>query len=116
MSIKWNSDVIKSKYVTQKIKEIPLVINKAANNNNKIDLVFLLRTGESLNIKIDSFNKSLKPLLSRHRIVKSLKSLSWLCSKTEHHPNVRSSEHIGISKLTGKRVECKPSAVLDHLR
>ena len=43
--------------------------------------MFLLRTGESLDIKIDSFNKSLKPLLSRHRIVKWLKSLSWLCSK-----------------------------------
>ena len=46
-----------------------------------MDAVFLLRTGESLDIKIDSFNKILKPLLSRHRIVKSLKSLSWLCSK-----------------------------------
>ena len=57
--------------------------NKAAksNNNNEIDAVFLLRTGESLDIKTDYFNKSLKPLLSRHRIVKSLKSLSWLCSK-----------------------------------
>ena len=28
---------------------------------------------------------------------------------------VRSSEHIGISHLTAKRVECKPSAVSDHL-
>ena len=36
-------------------------------------------------------------------------------SKTEHHLNVRSSEHIGISYLTGKRVECKLSAVSDHL-
>ena len=35
--------------------------------------------------------------------------------KTERHLNVRSSEHIGISHLTGKRVECKPSAVSDHL-
>ena len=35
--------------------------------------------------------------------------------KTERHLNVRSSEHIGISHLAGKRVECKPSAVLDHL-
>ena len=34
--------------------------------------------------------------------------------KTERHLNVRSSEHIGISHLTGKRVECKPFAVLDH--
>ena len=31
--------------------------------------MFFLKTGESLDIKIDSFNKSLKPLLSRHRIV-----------------------------------------------
>ena len=43
--------------------------------------MFLLRIGESLDIKTDSFNKSLKLLLSGHRIVKLLKSLSWLCSK-----------------------------------
>ena len=35
--------------------------------------------------------------------------------KTECHLNVRSSEHIGISHLTGKRVECKPSTVSDPL-
>ena len=35
--------------------------------------------------------------------------------KTEHHHNVKSSKHIGISHLTGKRVECKLSAVSDHL-
>ena len=35
--------------------------------------------------------------------------------KTERHLNVRSSEHIGISHFTEKRVECKPSAVSDHL-
>ena len=34
---------------------------------------------------------------------------------TERHLNVRSSEHIGRSHLTGKRVECKPSAVSNHL-
>ena len=43
--------------------------------------MLLLKTWESLDIKKDSFNKSLEPLLSRHRIVKSLKSRSWLCSK-----------------------------------
>ena len=35
--------------------------------------------------------------------------------KTEPHLNVRCSEYIGISHSTGKRVECKPSAVSDHL-
>ena len=35
--------------------------------------------------------------------------------KTQCHLNIRSSEHIGISHLTGKRVECKPSTVSDHL-
>ena len=35
--------------------------------------------------------------------------------KTERHLNVRSSEHIGISHLTGKRVECKPFSVSDRL-
>ena len=35
--------------------------------------------------------------------------------KAERHLDVRSIEHIGISHLTGKRVEYKPSAVSDHL-
>ena len=35
--------------------------------------------------------------------------------KTERHFNVRSSEYIGISYVTGKRVECKQSAVSNHL-
>ena len=34
--------------------------------------------------------------------------------KTERYLNVRSSEHKGISHLTGTRVEWKPSAVSDH--
>ena len=100
-----------------------MVINKAAesNNNNGIDAMFLLKAGESLDIKIDYFIKSLKPLLSRHRIVKSIASLKrkikiipkelqshlvykFSCGncnvtyyvKTERYLNVRSSEHIGI--------------------
>ena len=32
-----------------------------------------------------------------------------------HHLNERSSKHICISHLTGKEVECKPSAVSHHL-
>ena len=43
--------------------------------------MFLSTTQEPLDIKIDSFNKSLKQLLLRHRTEKLLKSLSWLCSK-----------------------------------
>ena len=35
--------------------------------------------------------------------------------KAEHQRSRRSSEHLGISHLTGKRVECKPSAVSDYL-
>ena len=35
--------------------------------------------------------------------------------KTEHHLNLRSGEHIGLSPLTGNRVVCKPSAISDHL-
>ena len=45
-------------------------------------------------------------------------SLTWyinLWPKTEYHLKVRSSEDIGISHLTGKWAECKPSAALDHL-
>ena len=36
-------------------------------------------------------------------------------AKTERHVNVRSSEHLVISNLAGKRLKCKPSAVSDHL-
>ena len=36
-------------------------------------------------------------------------------AKTERLLNVRSNEQIVISHLTGKSVECKPSAVSDHL-
>ena len=36
--------------------------------------------------------------------------------KTERHLNVRSSDHMSMSYLTGETVECKPSAVSDpHL-
>ena len=44
-----------------------------------------LRTGESLDIEIDSFNKALKPLLSQHRTVKLLTSLSrlWIKERSE---------------------------------
>ena len=35
--------------------------------------------------------------------------------KTERHLNIRSSEHIGLSPLTGNRVTCKPSAKFDYL-
>ena len=31
--------------------------------------------------------------------------------KTEYNSNLRSAEHLGISHLTGKRIECKPSEV-----
>ena len=35
----------------------------------------------------------------------------YILCKTERHLNVRSNEHKGISNLTGKKIECKPSAV-----
>ena len=38
-----------------------------------------------------------------------------LTTAKRNHLNVRSSEHIGISYLTGKRVEFKPPAVSGHL-
>ena len=41
--------------------------------------MFLLRTGESLDIKIDSFLKSLKPLLSRNRLVNNCLIYLLLC-------------------------------------
>ena len=53
-------------------------LNKSLNKDNGIDALFLLRTGESLDGKINSFNKSLKPLLSRHRILKSLRIILML--------------------------------------
>ena len=34
--------------------------------------------------------------------------------KTKRHLNIVCSENLGITHLTGKRVECQPYAVLDH--
>ena len=39
--------------------------------------MLLLRTAGSADTEKDSFDKSLNPLLSRHRIVKSLIDLQW---------------------------------------
>ena len=36
--------------------------------------------------------------------------------KTKRHLKVRSSEYLGISHLTRRRVECKPSAVSNYLQ
>ena len=38
-----------------------------------------------------------------------------LLDKIKRHFNVRPGEHLGISDLAGKNVECKPSADSDHL-
>ena len=80
------------------------------------------------NIKIilKSTNRLFPPFRFKDVIAKELQSrivnifscgnYSVTCyGKTEHHLNVRSTEHIRISRLTGKKVECKPSAVSDHL-
>ena len=64
-----------------------------------------------------SFKDVIPKELQPHLVYKFLCSkCNVTCyGKTERHLNVRSSEHIGISHLTGKRVECKPSAISDHL-
>ena len=36
-------------------------------------------------------------------------------AKSKRELNVGSSEHLGLSHLTGKSVERKPSAISDHL-
>ena len=54
--------------------------------------------------------------LQSHLVYKFLcgnRNVTCYC-KTERHLNVRSSENINISHLTGRRVECKPSAVSHH--
>ena len=48
------------------------------------------------------------------------KFLCGSCNNTYYgrtlcHFNVRSGEHLALSHLTGKRVECNPSAVSGHL-
>ena len=56
-------------------------MNLNIKGNFQISITVPLRTKESLNFTIGSFKKSLKPLLSQHKIVKSLESMSWLFSK-----------------------------------
>ena len=81
-----------------------------SNNNNGIEAIFLLRTGESLDIKRDYFIESLKPLLSRHNVVKSLKSQLW-------SSNRRWSETADCLQATrfpvkGETPKCSPDLTL----
>ena len=51
-------------------------------------------------------------------IVYKLSCNNWditLFQKTEHHFNVKSVEHLGISNFEGKNLECKQSRVSDLL-
>ena len=60
------------------VKFYPEVKSQTGLSSLRVSCKRALRTGESLDTRIDAFIKSLKPLLSQHGIVKSLNSLSWL--------------------------------------
>ena len=66
--------------------------------------------GESLDIKIDSSNESLKPLLSWHRIAKSLKSVSSLCNK--RWPETLDGLHYTIFLVKNDVPKCPPDPTL----
>ena len=62
------------------------------NNRSDIELTFLLSSGESLFIKIDSFKDSLNALFSQRKIEKSLKLL-LLYSCNNRWPDIANSFH-----------------------
>ena len=86
------------------------------NSLPQCNIKIILKSTNSLSSPFRFKDVIAKELQSHIVHIFSCGNYSVTCyGKTEHHLNVRSTEHIGISRLTGKRVECKPSAVSDHL-
>ena len=65
-----------------------------------------------INVILNSTNHHLFFSVSKMSYLKSCNATYY--DQTERHSNVTSGEHIGLSPLTGNRVECKLSAISDH--
>ena len=81
------------------------------NNRSSIELTFLLSSGESLFIKIDSLKDSLNALFSQHKIEKSLKLL-LLCSCDNRWSDIADGLHATLFPVKGGKPICSPDLTL----
>ena len=81
------------------------------NNRNGIELTFLLSSGESLFIKIDSLKDSLNASFSQHKIEKSLKLL-LLCSCNNRWSDIADSLHATLFPVKGDKPICSPDLTI----
>ena len=103
------------------IINIPFVCNKFEMRWTMVQPFFFRNDTETYQLTWDLFRFRFKDVIPKE--LRSYLVYKCLCSssnatsygKTERHLDVRSSEHIGLSPLTGNRVACKPSAIPDHL-
>ena len=77
------------------------------NNRSGIELTFLLSSGESLFIKIDSLKDSLNALFSQHKIEKSLKLL-LLCSCNNRWSDIADGLHATQFPVKADKPICSP--------
>ena len=77
------------------------------NNRSGIELIFLLSSGGSLFIKINSLKDSLNTLFSQHKIKKSLKLL-LLCSCNDRWSDIADVFHANLVKVQGDKSICSP--------
>ena len=80
------------------------------NNRSGIDLKFLLRSGESLFIKINTFKDSLNALFSQHKTEKSLKLL-LLGSCNNRWSDIADDLHATLFPLKGDKPICSPDLI-----
>ena len=80
------------------------------NNRSGIDLKFLLRSGEFLFIKINTFKDSLNALFSQHKIEKSLKLL-LLGSCNNRWSDIPDDLHATLFPLKGDKPICSPDLI-----
>ena len=77
------------------------------NNKSGIELTFLLSSGESHFIKIDSLKDSLNALFSQQKIEKSLKLL-LLCLWYNKWSDVADGLHATLFPVKGDKPTCSP--------
>ena len=77
------------------------------NNRSSIELTFLLTSGESLFINIDSLKDSLNALFSQHKIEKSFKQL-LLSSCNNRWSDIADGLHATLFPVKGDKPICSP--------
>ena len=84
---------------SQQSRQVPTKISRQKTSRLN-ELTFLLSSGESLFIKIDSLKDSLNALFSQHKIEKSLKLL-LLCSCNNRWSDIADGLHATLFPVKG---------------